>query len=201
MNHIRRYHDCELRAEENDGKRTIAGHAALFYDGTPETQASPYGWFTERVMPEAFDAALSGGDDVRALVNHNPDKLLGRLSAGTLRLDIDKRGLYYVVDLPDTQVGRDTWESIRRGDMRGNSMQFHVTKETEAREDNTPIREIRSVQLFDVGPGTFPVFESTDVQAYSLKDAQRWMAEHKPAPRKLSVRVRHELMTRKRQTK
>lgn len=199
MNQIRRYHECELRADEADGKRTIAGHAAVFYDGTPETEYDVMGWFNERVMPEAFDRALEERDDVRGLFNHDPNQILGRVSAGTLTLRKDKVGLFYVDDVPDTQAGRDAWESVRRGDVQGNSMAFIVTDETERIEDELHIREIRGVKLFDVGPVTFPAYESTDVQAYSIQDAQRWMAEHKPAPRKLSVRVRHELMTRKRQ--
>ncbi len=181
MNQIRRYHECELRAEENDGKRTISGHAAVFYDGTPETEYDVFGWFTERVMPDAFDRAIKERDDARALFNHDPSNILGRVSAGTLTLGIDKRGLFYSVDVPDTTAGRDAWESVRRGDVQGNSMAFIVTDETNSIEDEITIREIHGVQLRDVGPVTYPAFESTDVQAYSLQDAERWMAEHKPA--------------------
>ncbi len=181
MNQIIRYHECELRAEESDGKRTISGHAAVFYDGTPETEYDVMGWFTERVMPEAFDRAIEERDDARALFNHDPTNILGRVSAGTLTLGTDKRGLTYTANLPNTQPARDTWENIKLGNVLGNSIAFIVTDETNTVEDETIIREIRGVKLFDVGPATYPAFESTDVQAYSLKDAERWMAEHKPA--------------------
>lgn len=200
MNQIIRYHECELRAEESDGKRTIAGHAAVFYDGTPETELDVHGMFVERVMRGAFDRVIEERQDVRALVNHDPGQLLGRLSAGTLQLRVDDVGLFYSIDVADTQLGRDTWTAVRRRDYQGNSIGFESKGEKHRRDGTKHVRELWDMDLLDVGPVTFPAFESTDVQAYSLQDAQRWMAEHKPAQGKLSVRVRHELMTRKRQT-
>ena len=38
--------------------------------------------------------------------------VLGRTTAGTLRLSEDSRGLKFECDLPDTTAGRDTYESV-----------------------------------------------------------------------------------------
>ena len=60
-------------------------HAAVF---NRETDIG--GMFREEVIrPGAFTAAI-GRDDVRALFNHNPNFVLGRTSAGTLRLSQDR---------------------------------------------------------------------------------------------------------------
>src|SRR5688572_16918348 len=67
-----------------------------------------------------------GTHDARALFNHDPNMLLGRAGAGTLRLSTDARGLRYEIDIPDTTVGRDVATSIARGDLAGSSFAFSI---------------------------------------------------------------------------
>ena len=69
-----------VRDRSNGG--SITGIASVFNRET--TIGGSLGW-RERVAPGAFDAALRRPDDVRALWNHDPNVLLGRTSAGTLR--------------------------------------------------------------------------------------------------------------------
>lgn len=159
------------RAEgEEDKPQRIAGHAAVFYDGTPATEFKLWSDMTERIAPTAFDRAIKEAQDVRALKNHEPDNLLGRTAAGTLTLEVDARGLAYTIDPPDTHVGRDTVAEIARGDLDGSSFSFRVVKETfEDRavsdDKDAPtitIRTIEDVDLYDVGPVTFPAYEGAD---------------------------------------
>ena len=100
----------EARAEGELPK--IIGYASVFYDGTAGTQYELWDDTFERIMPGAFDRALKE-DDCRALVNHDANNLLGRTASGTLRLSIDKTGLRYEIDTPNTTLGRDTIENIR----------------------------------------------------------------------------------------
>jgi phage head maturation protease len=46
----------------------------------------------ERVLPRAFDGSLLEDDD-RALFNPDPSSILGRKSAGTMRLSVEQVGL------------------------------------------------------------------------------------------------------------
>lgn len=158
------------RAEGDSEQPVIDGYAAVYYrEDDPGTEYWLWDDYVERIMPGAFDNAIAN-DDVRALFNHNPDQLLGRSTAATLRLRSDDTGLGYEIDPPDTQIGRDVLTSIRRGDLSGSSFAFVPTKRTFREEDreiadghtiNVYIREIEEVQLFDVGPVTYPAYDSS----------------------------------------
>ena len=175
----------EVRAEE-DGSKVIRGLAAVHYDGTERTEFvinSGRFTFRERIMPGAFDAAITR-DDVYAAVNHDPSQLLGRNTSGTLRLSVDPAGLRYEIDAPDTQAGRDAVTSINRGDMTGSSFAFRVRK-TEAgepgerwiTEGDTDIREVLNVDLVDVAPVTSPAYKATNGHV-SARDAESAILSH-----------------------
>lgn len=152
-----------------DGGSVLTGHASVFYrEGDAGTEYKMWPGMIERVMPGAFDEALN--DDVRGLFNHDPSLILGRRSAGTLRISVDETGLRYEIDLPDTQTGRDLPVSVSRGDITGSSYAFRVRgaeghKIYKDKELNSYIREIRSVELFDVSPVTYPAYKGADVSA------------------------------------
>lgn len=149
----------------------LQGYAALFYDGTERTEYVVADLFRERIMPGAFDKAIKDRDDVRALFNHEPNQLLGRVSAGTLKLETDKTGLRYTIQMnTDTSIGRDIVGHVRRGDLQGSSFAFRVTQQTwiDADDGGLDIRQIESVQLFDVGPVTYPAYEATSVALNSV---------------------------------
>ena len=94
----------EIRADQ-DG--TISGYAAVFYDGDERSEFGLWEGAKERILPGAFARAISERDDARALFNHEPDKLLGRVSAGTLQLREDNRGLHYSINLGNTTIAKD----------------------------------------------------------------------------------------------
>lgn len=149
----------QLRAE-GEGAGMIHGYGAVYYDGTPNTEYQLWPGMVERIMPGAFAQAVNR-DDVRALFNHDTNMVLGRKSAGTLRLFDDNRGLRYEIEPGDTTVYRDVAQFIKRKDVQGSSFAFVITDEQPRKENGIRIREIRGVELFDVGPVTFPAYEST----------------------------------------
>lgn len=160
--------DVEIRSEA--GKPAmLVGHGAVFYNPSdPSTRYMLAGDLEERVAPGAFDRALRDVQDVRALWNHSPDKVLGRTKSGTLRLSTDARGLRYEVDAPAHAA--DVVESIKRGDVTGSSFSFRVKKDTVTRETRDGrsyyIRTIEEIEkLYDVGPVTFPAYDGADAGA------------------------------------
>ncbi len=142
---------------------TLVGHAAVF--GQVAKLSSHY----ERLDPSAFDDALTTSD-VRFLLNHDPSKLLGRQSSGTLRLERDDKGLAFEVDLPDTQDGHDVRELVRRGDLDGGSIGFLPGSDAWTRaKDGVQVRtHTRVKQLIDASIVTFPAYAGTDVALRSL---------------------------------
>ena len=146
----------------DDGKPILVGDAAVFYRaGDSGTEFAIFDDLVERIMPGAFDSAMSRGDDVRALFNHSPELILGRTKSETLRLSITDRGLHYEIDLGDTTVARDVAEHVRRGDLTGSSFAFMVIGQEFRTENAVDIREITDVELFDVSPVTYPAYEGT----------------------------------------
>ncbi len=168
----------EIRASEK-GPGKIRGYAANF-----GTYSVDLGGFRERLARGCFRDCLAAGDDPRCLRNHDDNMLLGRRSAGTLALDEDDEGLVFECDLPDTQNGRDTAELIRRRDITGCSFQFTIAEASWDFSLEVPLRTVTRVgKLYDVGPVTFPAYESTSVDMRSFEAAK---ALHIPA---LALRV------------
>ena len=157
----------ELRKTET-GSPVLRGYAARF--------GSVYsmGWFTEEVDKNAFKSAdLS---DVRVLFNHDPSLLLGRTKSGTARVGVDKEGLWYEVDLPDTANGENVRAAVERGDLDQSSWGFmlRVDKDTNGdkweKRDGKEHRILTDVELvFDASPVTFPANPDTTVAKRSLE--------------------------------
>lgn len=150
----------EIRAEENDGKRTICGHAAVF-NSWSETLGGFFP-FKEIIRKGAFQKSIEK-DDIRALFNHDVNHVLGRNLAGTLELGEDGQGLFVKILPPDTQWARDLQVSIIRGDITQMSFGFVVEKDEWSTVDGVDTRELIEVKLFDVSPVTYPAYTQTDV--------------------------------------
>ena len=159
------------------GMPRLVGHAAVF--NSPTTIA---GAFREQVAPCAFTRALREGQDVRALVDHEPGKILGRTKANTLTLYEDGHGLVADIQLPDTSAGRDVVQSVGRGDLSGMSFAFTVAP---GGETWTPgnveldLQTLVDVDLSDVSVVTYPAYGDTDI-AVAMRSHDRWQRERKP---------------------
>jgi len=158
----------ELRASgDGTSPKVITGHGAVF-----NQEAEIWDDIYEVVRSGAFSKTIQEAD-VRALKNHNPDYILGRNKAGTLRLNQDDQGLAYEIDVdPNVSYANDLHSSIMRGDITQSSYAFlPVQQRWIDREDGTTLRELLEVKLFDVSPVTYPAFEGADAQARSALTA------------------------------
>ena len=163
----------EIR-QEKDGPPKIVGYSAVF-----NSWSKDLGGFTEQISPGAFGNALKSSD-VRALLNHDKNYVLGRQSAGTLRMIEDDKGLLTEIDPPDTQWARDLMVSIRRGDISDQSFGFRVKTDEWRDEQGKTTRTIKEFeQLFDVSVVTFPAYPETTVAVRSM---EAWHELHKPEP-------------------
>ena len=140
----------EIRAAQ--GLRSLGGNKVGGYAAVYNSESEDLGGFVEVIRPGAFKRSLNGNPDVVALVHHRPELVLGRTSAGTLRLLEDARGLQFEIDLPDTTAGRDIMVSVERGDVRGASFAFSVPDKGQVwnfGEDRT-LRELLDVNVHDI---------------------------------------------------
>ena len=165
----------ELKADDETGEQKIVGYGAVF-----ESRSENLGGFTEVIEKGAFDEVLK--NDVRALFNHDPNFVLGRSMAGTLRLSVDDVGLRYEIDAPQTQTVRDlVLEPMARGDITGSSFGFSVEEDSWSEsEDGAITRSIQKIgRLVDVSPVTYPAYPETDVALRSLNKYQESSVENK----------------------
>lgn len=138
----------------------LTGYAAVF------DSPADMGEFVESVRPGAFARSLrqtSGG--IVALYDHERRSILGRVSAGTLRLAEDAKGLAFELDLPDTTVGRDLSVLVQRGDVSGCSFGFIVPKDGDRWEqrDGKLTRELLNVDLREITITPHPAYVDTTV--------------------------------------
>ncbi len=165
-----RNYAVEFRADSDDEKRTVSGYAAVF-----DRYSEDLGWFREIISPGAFSRVLKSSD-CRALLNHDPNQLLGRESSGTLRLSEDKTGLKFDLDLPSSRA--DVLEMVERKDMKECSFAFRVSKQVwkEERQDDDTILTTRVVEevdyLKDITLATFPAYPDTTVAKRSYDEWQ-----------------------------
>lgn len=178
------------------GGARLEGYAALF-DVPSETLTGEseddsmrdggYGMeFIEVIRPGAFSRALRQGQDVRCLWNHECEDVLGRTASGTLTLREDATGLFFSCLVPDTSLGRDVIELVRRGDVNQCSFAFSAVRDNwTSAPGGGYVRELLDVDLYDVGPVTYPAYRQTSVAVRSLTTIPSSMIV-RPARRSLS---------------
>jgi HK97 family phage prohead protease len=101
-----------------------------------------------------------------------PQLVLGRRSAGTLRLQEDARGLAFEIDMPPTQAAADLLVSVQRGDVRGASFAFSTPAggdKWDVAGDGKVMRSLLAVDLVDVTITSQPAYADTSVALRSLQ--------------------------------
>jgi HK97 family phage prohead protease len=192
----RYFSECELRVVDGaNGRPRIVGYAAVF-----NARSADLGGFREEIAPGAFTDALAAGDDVLALVEHDPGMVLGRRSMGTLTLAQDAKGLRVEIDPPNTSIGNDAIENVRRGDIKGMSFRFpRGAKDSWRMDGGESVRTLHKVGLREVTLTTIPAYDDTSASLRALNDkeeselrayydAQIAALKPKPEPEKTPMR-------------
>jgi HK97 family phage prohead protease len=150
----------EIRAAA--GNR-LEGYAALY-----NSPSVDLGGFVEVIRPGAFARSLASNPDVLALFNHDARHVLGRTTAGTLRLAEDSKGLRFEIDVPSTQTGRDLLVSVGRGDISGASFAFRAAADNWIAGNAGMLRELHDVEPLDVTVTATPAYPDTTVARRAL---------------------------------
>ena len=150
----------EFRADEQDGKKHIAGYFVVFDD----VYRMPDGT-EERIDPHALDDTIAG--DIRCLTNHDTRLVLGRTGAGTMTIRIDDHGVWgdAIINEMDSDA-LNTWARVQRGDVSQASFSFDIVAEHPEPLGNGRTRwVVDKLDLYEVSVCTFPAYESTQLQA------------------------------------
>tara|TARA_R110001606_G_scaffold581_1_gene2218 strand:+ start:3070 stop:4512 length:1443 start_codon:yes stop_codon:yes gene_type:complete len=146
--------DIEVR-EHGDGMR-FTGYAALF-----DSRSEPLP-FIEVIEAGAFKRSIhQTRNDIKLLWNHNTSDVLGSTRAKTMKLYEDARGLRVEADLPNTTLGRDAAELLRRGDVDSMSFGFSVPTGGDEWSADGMTRTLKSVRLHEVSIVAFPAYSAT----------------------------------------
>lgn len=128
---------------------------------------SRMGQFIERICKGAFKRALQRNDNVRILLNHNPQKDLGGTKDGNLELEEDNIGLHARATITDPEVV----EKARDGKLVGWSFGFYDREvENKRDEDGFPLRDVKDLDLEEVSildDSTTPAYDGTLVAVRS----------------------------------
>jgi len=175
----RRFVALPVEIEQREGdeeSRTIIGYAAVFNKWSDPI----YSWFREKIDPAAFDNVLD--QDVVCLLNHDKNKVLGRNKV-TLKLSVDKIGLRYELEAPNTTTGNDALEDIRLKNIVSSSFAFTTKRAEWAKNtDDSSIEEDRTIMevetLIDVSPVTFPAYPDATVDV-AKREYESFCTEHR----------------------
>lgn len=148
---------------------------------------------SESIAPGAFTNTLS--DDIRALVNHNTDLVLGRTTVRTLELRQDDRGLWgRIVVNPEDTDAMNLYARVQRGDVSQCSIGFDiVSEETDYRDAGTIHWTIKEIKLYEVSCCTFPAYAETAISArkHDLGEIKR--KKHEAWKQRVSAKLKGEM--------
>ena len=168
-----------FRAAEADSRK-VEGYAMLF--DTPSDGLT----FEEVISREALDGVISRSD-VLALMNHSVDRgVLARSEngEGSLELEVDEKGLIYRFEAPNTSLGDELLENLRRGEIKQSSFAFDVESDKwERKADGTWKRTINKFgHLYDVSPVYHAAYSKTSVYMRGKELEEKRLEEENKVP-------------------
>ena len=148
---------AEVRASGDKPK--ISGTASVF-----NVLSDDLGGFREIIDPWAFGDIIHTSD-VFALINHDPNLVLGRNRSGTLVLEENEKGLDFVVDPPGTTFSNDLLINMKLKNIDKCSFAFRIADDSWETVSGQDVRHIHKfAELYDVSVVTYPAFYQTKAQ-------------------------------------
>lgn len=148
--------------QDKQQPKTIEGYALLF-----NSPSKDLGGFIEVIDPAALDNVdLS---NVIMLDQHDYSKPLASVKAGTLKLDVDDKGLHFVASLDDSvSYANDAYQNVKSGNVDSMSFRFDVDDggdEFTQDDQGKVTRTIKQVKdLFEVSTVTLAAYDQANVQ-------------------------------------
>lgn len=163
--------------EEGGNRRTIEGYAIVF--GVRSRLLADY-WenYYEVIEQGAITEEQLREMDIKMTMWHNREKLLARSNKGegTLKLTVDKVGVKYEFEAPDTADGNNALELVRRGDLAGSSFTFWSDERSSVRyttdDEDILTRHVERIdKVFEMTIASDPAYTETNVTAREIENA------------------------------
>lgn len=184
----------ELRVQNSDS-RLITGKAICF-DSMSENLG-----FREIISKGAITQELIDSSDIYFTFNHSMDKVLARWNKGegSLKIELKDDGVYFSTEAPNTDLGNQVLEYIRRGDANKCSFAFYMSGNDEDEtwtktEDGEVLRTINHIAgLCDVSVVFNPAYSETTVSARALDKLNELKEKKEDEPKKCESKSEDEL--------
>lgn len=158
----------EAHLEEQS--RVLSGKAITF-----ETSSNDLG-FWEVIHRGAITQELINQSDIVFCYNHDTSKVLARSykNSGSLHVYLREDGVYFDFEIPDTTLGHDVYELVKRGDISHCSFAFTISDEPGSQKwtkrDGEMYRDIYKIDgLYDLSCVTHEAYSDTSINARSLE--------------------------------
>lgn len=180
---------AELRAQLPQGEQpedqqkkpaqdnTIEGYALTF-----NSESKDLGGFVEVIDPKALDGVNL--DQVIMLDQHDYSKPLASVKAGTLKLDVDDKGLHFLATIDDSiSYAKDLLANVKNGNVDSMSFRFDVADGSDefSQDGEKVTRTIKKIKdLYEVSTVTIPAYDNSKVDTRSYVEFLNNRKEENP---------------------
>ena len=185
-------------SEEGGSGRTIEGYAIVF--GVESRMLVDY-WddYREIIEPGAITEEELAQMDIKMTMWHNREKLLARSNkgVGTLKLSVDKIGVKYEFEAPNTSDGNNALELVKRGDVGGSSFIYWSDESSSVSyikdDDDILIRHVKKINMiYDMTIASDPAYIQTSVTAREIEQSGLKIKHEDEARREEELRKREQ---------
>ena len=152
--------NCNYELRATPESRTVEGYALVF-----DKESRDLGGFIEIIDPSSLDGVIEKSDILGVLAR-------SKFGVGSLSLLVDETGLKYRFEAPDTALGNELLEGLKRGDITTSSFAFTIDSDKwEKRADGKYLRRITKFkELFDVSPVYKEAYPDTSVACRKMQE-------------------------------
>ena len=174
-----------MRVEVRNNKILIDGYVNAV-ERESKVLYDTRGQFIEKIRAGVFQRALEKAENVRVLLDHEPDRKLADTKSGKARLVEDNIGLRATVEIDDPEV----IQKAKENKLRGWSFGFLCNKEDRTTdEDGIEKRTVRDLDLLEVSiidDRKSPAYLGTSIE---VRDDKVTLIEYRTDMSDVDIRV------------
>lgn len=125
--------------------------------------------FRETIAPGVFAKAINNASRIDFLSQHDKTQILSTTDNKSLQLQETEKGLEMRADISSTTWGKDTFQLIKDGIIKGMSFGMRVSDDNWSMgSDGIPMRTINGINLFEISAVRNPAYKSSEIEARDI---------------------------------